>query len=210
MSKEKIKHSAFGQIQFIRTTGGNRRFYGSELPQNHYITLEIHHSEIHRELTHENYYNTGEIIRLRLSSGQFSELITSMNIGSGIPCTIERLEGQEVEELPEIESRKDFVHRKFQERMKTFANSIKEKQNKALELVKKKSLSKQDIHELTHYLQYLTTEIQSNIPFFAECFQETMDKVVFEAKTEVENAIQHKINVLGLDALHEQQKLLTE
>ena len=37
-----------------------------------------------------------------------------------------------------------------------------------------------------------------------------MDKVVFEAKTEVENAIQHKINVLGLDALHEQQRLLTE
>lgn len=36
-----------------------------------------------------------------------------------------------------------------------------------------------------------------------------MDEVVLEAKTEVENAIQHKINVLGLDALHEQNKLLS-
>lgn len=210
METEKIKHSSFGQIQFIRTTGGGRRFYGSELPQNHYITLEIHHSEINRDLASENYYPTGQIIRLRMSSGQFSELITSMNNGSGVPCTIERLEGKKIEDIPEVESRKDFVHRKFQERMKMFADTIKENQSKALELFKKKSLSKQDIHELTHHLNWLTTEIQSNIPFFAECFQETMDKVVFEAKTEVENAIQHKINVLGLDALHEQQKLLTE
>ena len=36
-----------------------------------------------------------------------------------------------------------------------------------------------------------------------------MDEVVLEAKTEVENAIQHKINVLGLDVLHEQNKLLS-
>ena len=37
-----------------------------------------------------------------------------------------------------------------------------------------------------------------------------MDEVVFEAKTEVENAIQHKIAVLGLNALHEQNNLLTD
>jgi hypothetical protein len=53
-------------------------------------------------------------------------------------------------------------------------------------------------------------EIEKNIPFFATCFQETMDKVVHEAKLEVENAIQHKISALGLNALHEQNKLLSD
>ena len=66
------------------------------------------------------------------------------------------------------------------------------------------------MHELQMHLEWLTGEVESNIPFFAKCFQETMDKVVFEAKTEVENAIQHKINVIGLNALHEQNKLLIE
>ena len=94
--------------------------------------------------------------------------------------------------------------------MKEFANQIKENQNKAKEIVRKKTLSKSDIHELTWYLEWLTQEISSNIPFFAKCFQETMDTVVYEAKTEVENAIQHKINVLGLSELHKQQKLLNE
>jgi hypothetical protein len=37
-----------------------------------------------------------------------------------------------------------------------------------------------------------------------------MDEMVFEAKTEVENAIQHKINVLGLNALHEENKLISD
>lgn len=210
MDTEKFKHPSFGQIQFNRSNGNNTSFYGSELPQDHYISMEVHTSEINRELTQDRYYNREQILRIRMSSGQFAEMLTSMNCGSGVPCTIERLKGEKIPELPMQESRKEFVHRKFEDIMKMFANSIRENQKKAKEIVKKKTLSKQDIHDLTHQLEWLTMEVESNIPFFAKCFQETMDEVVFEAKTEVENAIQHKINVLGLNALHEQNKLLSE
>ena len=75
-------------------------------------------------------------------------------------------------------------------------------------IVKKKTLSKEDVRVLSNNLDWLVTEIESNIPFFGKCFQETMDEMIFEAKLEVENAIQHKISVLGLNALHEQNKLL--
>jgi hypothetical protein len=210
MEREKINHPSFGQISFSRTNSNGTNFYGSELSQDHYITLEINNSEIERELTQDRYFPTGvSLIKVRMSSSQFAELLTSMNYGAGIPCTIERLAGKKVDELPEQESRKEFVHRKFEDRMKMFANKIRENQLKAKELVKKKTLSKQDIHDLTHQLEWLTQEVSGNIPFFAKCFQETMDEVVNEAKMEVENAIQHKINVLGLNVLHEQNKLLS-
>lgn len=208
MKRERISHESFGQIRFNRVSG-NANFYGSELTQNHYISLEIYNSEIERDLSQDWYYNKKQVLRLRMSSGQFSELITNMNSGSGIPCTLEYIQGKAVAELPTQESRKEFVHRKFEDRMKKFATSIREQQNRAKELVKKKTLSKQDIQDLTHHIEWLTTEVEKNIPFFAKCFQETMDEVVLEAKTEVENAIQHKINVLGLDVLHEQNKLLS-
>jgi hypothetical protein len=209
MEREQHKHPSFGQISFSRVSGNDTTFYGSELPQDHYITMEISNSEIQRELTQDRYYAYGvPLIKIRMSSGQFSEMITSMNMGSGVCCTIERIEGKKIPELPTQESRKEFVHRKFEDRMKMFANSIRENQQKAKEIVKKKTLSKQDIHELTHQLEWLTQEVESNIPFFAKCFQETMDEVVYEAKTEVENAIQHKISVLGLNELHSQQNLL--
>jgi hypothetical protein len=211
MGRETIKHPSFGQISFSRTNSNGTNFYGSELSQDHYITLEINNSEIERELTQDRYYpiNTS-LIRVRMSSSQFAELLTSMNYSSGVPCTIERLHGGKVDELPEQESRKEFVHRKFEDRMTMFANKIRENQLKAKELVKKKTLSKQDIHDLTHQLEWLTQEVENNIPFFAKCFQETMDEVVNEAKMEVENAIQHKITTLGLNVLHEQNKLLSD
>jgi hypothetical protein len=205
---ERISHESFGQILFSRVNG-HADFYGSELTQHNYIQMELHNSEVNRTLSKEWYFAKGiPLVKLRMSAGQFAEMITNMNCGSGVPCTIEYLDGRKLEALPKNESRKEFVHRKFKERMKLFGDTIRENQKKAKEIVKKKTLSKQDIHDLTHQLEWLTIEVENNIPFFAECFQETMDEVVLEAKTEVENAIQHKINVLGLEKLHEQNKLI--
>lgn len=208
-NKEEIyKHESFGQIQFSRVNG-RAKFYGSELEQDHYITMEVLPSEVKRDLSKEWYFGYGiPHIRLRMSSGQFSELITSLNIGTGVPCTVEYVAGKKMQNLPLSESRKEFTHRKFEDRMKMFANTIRDKQKEAQELVKKKTLSKDDMHKLQHHIEWLTSEVTNNIPFFMECFQETMDEVVLEAKTEVENAIQHKISVLGLSELHKQNKLL--
>lgn len=207
---ENFSHPSFGQIHFSRISCQPPQvFYGSELPQDHYIQMTVNKSSVRRDLSRDWYFASGlPLIQIRMSSGQFSELITSLNNGSGTPCTVEWVGQTQVEKMPQQESRKEFIQRKFEDRMKEFASEIKEKQNKAKEIVKKKTLSKQDIHELTHHIEWLSQEIGSNIPFFAKCFQETMDEVVFEAKTEVENAIQHKINTLGLNALHEQNKLI--
>ena len=207
MEQEKITHESFGQISIHRVTGGDSKFYGSELPQDNYISIEINHSELNRDLTREWYFPTKQILRLRMTSNQFAELITSLNNGGGVPCTLERIENKSIEQFEKQESRKEFVHRKFKERMKEFAIRIRDNQQKAKTIVNKKTLSKQDISDLNFNLDWLTQEITSNIPFFMECFQETMDEVVLEAKTEVENAIQHKINILGLNALQEQNKL---
>lgn len=208
--EEQYSHPSFGQISFSRVScKPSQNFYGSELPQDHYITMELTNSIIERRLTQDHYYNTGiPIVKIRMTSGQFAELITSMNYGSGVCCTIERQGATKIDDLPIQESRKEFVHRKFEERMKVFADEIRDKQIKAKELVKKKTLSKEDMRQLQIHLEWLTGEVERNIPFLAKCFQENMDEVVLEAKTEVENAIQHKINVLGLAALHEQNKLI--
>lgn len=209
--RERHTHPSFGQISFSRVQSTGTTFYGSELKQDNYITMVVKQSEISRDLSKDWYFaHSLPLIEVRMSSSQFAEAITSMNNGSGVPCTVEMVNMKPVEGLPEQESRKEFIHRKFKDRMKEFAEKIRENQKKAKELVKKKTLNKQDVIDLTHQLDWLTTEVTSNIPFFAECFQETMDLVVGEAKLEVENAIQHKINVLGLDALHKEGKLLGE
>lgn len=206
-NEEILKHPSFGQIQFNRSNGTND-FYGSELTQDHYITMVLQSSEVKRTLSKDWYFANKILARVRMTSGQFSEMITSMNNGGVACCTIEYLEGAPVAKFPTQESRKEFVHRQFEMRMKSFADNIRAQKNEAKELVKKKTLSKDDMHKLQHHLDWLTQEVESNIPFFMQCFQETMDEVIFEAKLEVENAIQHKVSVLGLQALHNENKLL--
>lgn len=207
--RERFEHPSFGQIGFSRVSSTGSEFYGSELTQDHYISMELRHSEIERTLSQDWYYAKGvPIVKLRMSSNQFAEMITSMNRGSGVCCTIEYINGTKVPDIANQESRKEFVHRKFEERMKEFANSIKENSLKAKKLIEKKTLSKDDQKELNFLIEWLTTETKNNIPFFGKCFQETMDVVVQEAKLEVENAIQHKINTLGLSELHKENKLL--
>lgn len=208
-NEQVLKHPSFGQIHFSRVNG-RADFYGSELEQDHYISMEIKTSEVRRELSKDWYFANKLLARIRMTSGQFSEMITSLNVGGGACCTIEYINGEQVEKLPKQESRKDYVHTEFENRMKSFADEIRKQRDEAAELVKKKTLSKDDMHKLQHHLSWLTGEIERNIPFFMKCFQETMDKVVFEAKLEVENAIQHKVTSLGLEALHNEQKLLTD
>ncbi len=194
-------------IGFSRVQG-NAHFYGSELEQDHYIECKIHTSEVDKDLSKYWFYAKKRILTLRMTSGQFSEMITSMNRGDGVPCTLEYVNGEHVEKLPFTENRKTFTHKKFKERMNEFAKFIKENSIQAKSIINKKTLSKQDIKDLNMNIDWLTTEISNNIPFFLECFQEGMDEVVKEAKMEIENAIQHKINTLGLEALHNQNKLL--
>jgi hypothetical protein len=210
MERENYQHPSFGLVGFSRING-SANFYGSELKQDHYVQMTVKQSEIQRDLSMDRYYAYGTpVIKIRMTSGQFSEMITSMNYGDGVPCTIEGIEGRKIEDLPIQESRKEFVHRKFKDRMSEFAKNLTERQKRAMAIVNKKTLSKEDAKELQHIIECLTTETKSNIPFFMECFQETMDVVVFEAKTEAENAILHKVTTLGMSELHRQNKLLSE
>lgn len=198
---EVMRHESFGQIRFARVNGRST-FYGSELEQDHFIEMTVRQSEVRRELTRDWYFDYGKtLVQIKMTAGQFSELITSLNNGCGIPCTVQVLDGKPLQPMPVQESRKEVIHRQFKDRMKMFADEIRSKKDTAKEIVKKKTLSKADIQNLSFLLDWLTTEIEGNIPFFAECFQETMDTMVFEAKTEVENHIQHKINTLGIEAL---------
>lgn len=207
--KERHVHESYGQIRFSRVSGQNR-FFGSEIEQQNYISLEIHTSEVERTLTKEWYYNREMVTRLRMSSAQFAELITSMNSGSGVPCTLEFYNKKKADLLPELENRKEFVHRKFSDRMIEFGNQLEANKNRVKELTAKKTLSKADQKELVWMVDKISQEVKSNIPYFAECFQETMDEVVVEAKAEVENAVQYKITTLGVAELHRQNKLLID
>ena len=70
--EETFTHPSFGQIRFSRANG-HADFYGSELSQDNYITMEIVQSEIQRTLTGDRYFgHASPIVKLRMTANQFS------------------------------------------------------------------------------------------------------------------------------------------
>ncbi|MCK4824456.1 hypothetical protein KA005_52380, partial [bacterium] len=85
------KHPAYGLVSFSRVThsGGANRLFGSSLDDHHTsITLEIKRASVRHDLSQDWFFPEQTMIKVELSQLQFAELLTTMNAGSGIPCTI--------------------------------------------------------------------------------------------------------------------------
>lgn len=206
MEKETIRHDSYGMIGFSRiNSSGKHYFFGSDLPVSNFIEMKVQHAEIDRNLSSDWYHSDSskpKVLSIIMTPNQFSELITSMNRGDGVPCTIQHINGEEIEQVKFPENRKQYTARAFKTEMNNFAASIKDKQAIVKAISQKKTLSAEDQKQLNWAMDWITQEVTNNVPYFQECFVETMDKVVATAKMEVEGAIMHKINAFGLEAIH--------
>lgn len=216
MSKEREEtvHPAFGMISFSRTScGRSPKFFGSSLPVESYIEIKVQQGSIERDLGRDWYHPAHpkkDIVIARMTPSQFSELITTMNIGEGVPCTLEIVNGERVEPLKDFENRAEFHQRKIVEQMQNFSKQLSVSRKRSEELIAKKNLTKEDQKELSWILGSALQEIDKNIPFFLKTFQEGADKIIVEAKAEVENSITNKLMTLGLDAFKDQLRKLED
>jgi hypothetical protein len=195
-------HPSFGVAHISRVScGGNVNLFGSSILHSHFIEMRISRAEeIRSDITGDHYYEKEEIVRVIMSASQFAEMITTMNYGSGVPVTIERVNGEGMPKCPSVSKRMQHSQ-EFKQRMKEFSAGMKSGQAELLNLLKKDKLSKDDKHKMKMTFEHLTTEIENNIPFFEERFEEQMDKTITEGKAEMEGFISHAIHTAGLTAL---------
>lgn len=197
------EHPSYGQLSFSRVNGGADRFYGTEIRPNNYISMILQTSEMTKSLSRTAYYAKKKLVEVKMTPNQFAELLTNMNC-EGVPVTISYVNGEQVESVPELDSAKTLTQAKFKKRMSDFSIGLKKSYDEANKLIDKKTLSKDDQTNLKRILYSAIQEIQNNIPYFSESFKEVMDKVVVEAKSEIDAAMTHQIMTLGLQAMHDQ------
>jgi hypothetical protein len=199
---EEQTHPSFGQIQISRVQGGNHGLYGSSIKHNNFIELRICNSRHIIDGEHEWYFDDhNPIIEVRLSQTQFAEMITTLNVGNGVPCTIIKKEGSRIE-IPNFGSKKEIHSKNFSRRMNGFASRIHNLRKKASEILNgDKPALKKEKEELLKELDFALTEISSNIPYFEKQFQKQMDRTVMEAKGEVEAFVTGTIQRLVIESL---------
>jgi len=110
-------HPSWGMVQFSRVQhGGPCRLFGSSL-EDHGTTILLHIFQGRREhdLSEDHLMGGNELVAVELSAAQFAGLLTTMNIGHGVPCTIRRLPGQEMPDVPDDSRESERVRQSFGE-----------------------------------------------------------------------------------------------
>ena len=195
-------HPAFGMISLCRTTSTpSAVLFGSAVKHGHYISLTIKEAERTAGQTHDWYFGRRELIRVVISGTQLGDMLSSMNVGDGVPCTIERFNGECRPRIEEFST----VQAQAQEQMEADLDRLFSKSKilleRAREIVTAGAPKKADKEELLSMLTQLSHGIGGNIKFAGKCFDEKVEKMVTQAKGEVETFINSKIHSAGLEAL---------
>jgi hypothetical protein len=112
-----IEHESFGQLSFHRIHAGNGKpLYGSALKHSEIIRMTLSQSKQVRSLHETRHYPKEILFEVDLSPQQFAEVITTMNMGGGIPVTIYRMLGKQLKECPHEDERALFT-KEFQENL---------------------------------------------------------------------------------------------
>lgn len=205
MDKDKhLKHPCFGLARFSRICGYSGFMFGSDVQSDNFIELTINHAERVKGDYRVHYYDYGRpIVRLKMTQTQFAELLTNMNIGNGVPVTLEAINGERVEQfdLNEAKNHLDELKEDFKEHSKKTVNSLIETSNSLKRIINKKNLSKKDQEDAMNLLDRYITEIRSNMPFFIKLYKEETANIVQRAKSELDGMIQSCVIRAGVKAL---------
>ena len=185
-------HESFGMIGFARVAGGGgkrRLLFGSHL-ENHYETIQMTIKTAVRKhgLSRDWHHGIDTLIQVEMSPVQFSQLLTTMNFGDGVPCTIRYKAGQGyLEPVPDSyvpEPTK--ILNEAKSHFESLFQDIDTKSSEIDKILSKKTLSKQDKQRIKHLSNDIFAWAKANAPFIFRSFESSIEKVVTAAKAQVE------------------------
>ena len=152
------------------------------------------------------------IVELEMSSAQFAELLTTMNMGQGVPCTLKYADGKQVDQTPLMAEDKpiDIGKKFFEKNAKEFSDKISTVTKQLSEELEDIKMSKKSKDKVNNILTKVRQEVCANMPFYVEIFEETAEKVISESKAEIDAFVTSGIVRAGLDALGIDGKNLIE
>lgn len=191
------RHPAYAQIGANRVSGG-AYLYGSDFRHQHYITLQIHESVLHRQLSGDRPMAGKRLIEIAMSEAQWATFVSSLNQGGGVQCTLEFTpEAGLVSPIAQPKDRKLQFSQEMTERFDMAVRALKV----LAALIDESSLSGKKKKVLKNQLRVAEMNLAPNMDFVAEQFDEHMERTVEKAKSEVNAYAQHTLGDLARMAL---------
>lgn len=188
-----------GIIQINRTFGGRNIMFGSSIEHDVVMKLSINTCEVDRSFSKDRYYPVNNIIEIELTPAQYAEMITNLNHGVGVPCTITRFQGKIIKNDLKLKDEVEVFKKEYKQNIGEIFDDIK---NYINSIDDKKPSAPKKIKELKERLNGLIYSIEKEGPFLSNIFNEYIEKVFVEAQAKIENNISLKLQNLGIEKLN--------
>lgn len=191
---KEIHNIAFGKLSLHKVNANHGiPLYGCESTQNRMLELVVSTSHMKRSDTNDYYYTDKALIKVAISYEQLTALLLNSN-AEGTPCTLTYFNGERIPYDNPMQTRLQELNSIYQAKINKIWHGFDEVRLFAEALLKKKNATKADINEALQCINYMATELQSNLPYIQKCSLEVLDKV----KAEVDITISRLAEKYGL------------
>lgn len=199
------RHESYGVLRFARVSSSGTRLFNSSIQHHHYIEMRLSRAYRNVTGTSEHIWATHHdpsVVEVALSAAQFAEAITTMNSGDGVPCTITRVDGIRMEEVPSDQNTHfEIIQADFASRLREVAAGVAKSLGQLDQLLAKKSLTKDDKTAIRDALHNGSRLIDDAAPFLLKVFGEAAEKMVAKARTEIESFLDAATRRAGIKAI---------
>ena len=198
----KEKHKSWGMVGLYRQSGSGTQLFGSDVTNHNTICLKIKHAIKGREFGRDWTMGDDTICEVELSAVQYAELLTNMNVGDGVPCTIRYTNTDGHIEYKEEKSKIEIIRTERNEKVEKASTNLKEVANDLRNLINNKKIPKTVGSELLHKLSSALSELEGeNFAFYKKQAMKEIDNIIVEAKSQISEHINNKIYSVGLETL---------
>lgn len=203
----RMEHPSYGMLRLTRSTvsGEGTALFGSSIMHNNVIRLTISRGEVIRGGSIDRYLAKEEkedrIVEVEMSYTQFAEMVTSFNVGDGVPVTITNIGGQYIAPCP-VEDRKGTMRKEAEETIDGILTELETRMEEIDRLLgEKRVLSKDDRNRILSVLGNVRRTLASEIPGMYKLFRQQLEETVAEARGEFESYLLGRMEGIAMSAI---------
>lgn len=177
-------HPSYAVATFHRHSGTSNEglFLGGKNPRET-LSLRIHSAEHIHSPYQDHAHPDRLLLEVEMTQLQFAQLLSGMN-GEGAPVTLRWFEGKRIESKEPSDPR-DAMIESVQDRFKTLREEINGLRETA-GVLDQSSIKKGEREALQREIDAVASDLENNLPYMLDCFMETVDKMVAQAKCEID------------------------
>lgn len=190
-------HPSFGVAVVNRVTSTGTTLFQSDLVHHEFVVLRIHGAKRIRDLSRDWVHAGEEIVEVEMSLAQWASLVSSFGVGGGVPVTITRRQGVMVEgavhrprmaeSLSEVRAAADRVLSNVRTAVATFKEAFE------------RGATKKRQRALLDDVERLAEQATGNAEFVTKQMESHVEKVVTQAKADIEGMVERHAIALGID-----------